>query len=67
MSINCVPLLVYLFSCRFRNVDDDFVFNKTSYSNYLLLIYTQVYLKLSILLILNDLPCTYKWNMGTYI
>ena len=40
MSINCVPLLVYLFSCRFRTFDDDFVFNKTNYSNHLLLIYT---------------------------
>ena len=40
MSINCVPLLVYLFSCRFRKFDDDFVFNKTNYSNHLLLIYT---------------------------
>ena len=53
MSINCVPLLVYLFSCRFRYVDDDFIFNKTSDSNHLPLIYTQVYSKLNILLILS--------------
>jgi hypothetical protein len=62
MNINCVPLLVYLFSCRFRYADDDFVFNKTSDSNHLPLIYTQVYSKLNILLILRDLPCTYKWK-----
>jgi hypothetical protein len=62
MSIHCVPLLVYLFSCRFRYADDDFVFNKTSDSNHLPLIYAQVYSKLNILLILKDLPCTYKWK-----
>jgi len=62
MSINCVPLLVYLFSCRFRYADDDFVYNKTSHSNQLPLIYTQVYSKLTILLILNDPPCTYQWK-----
>ena len=62
MSINCVPLLVYLFSCRFRYADDDFIFNKTSDSNHLPLIYTQVYSKLNILLILKYLPCTYKWK-----
>ena len=28
MGINCVPLLVYLFSCRFRYVDDEFVLTK---------------------------------------
>ena len=39
IAINCVPLLVYLFSRRFRNVDDDFVFNKTCYGNHLLIIY----------------------------
>ena len=68
IAINCVPLLVYLFSCRFRNVDDDFVFNKTCYSNHCTLnIYYQVYSKLNILLILKVLPCTYKWKMGTHI
>ena len=39
MSINCVPLLVYFFSCRFRYADDYFIFNKTSDSNQLPLIY----------------------------
>jgi hypothetical protein len=61
IGINCVPLLVYFFPCRFRYVDDDFVFKKTCYSNQLLLIYTQVYLKLSILLIQNDSSSIYKW------
>jgi len=42
MGINCAPLFVYLFPYRFRYATD-FVFNKTSYSNHLLLIYTQVY------------------------
>ena len=51
--VNCVPLLVYLFSCRFRYADDYFVYNKTSYSNRLPLLYTQVYSKLNILLILS--------------
>jgi len=25
MGINCAPILVYLFSCRFQYADDDFV------------------------------------------
>jgi len=36
MGINCVTLLVHLFPYQFRYADDDFVFNKTSYSNHLL-------------------------------
>jgi hypothetical protein len=42
MGINCTALPVYLFPYRLRYVNDDFVFKKSSFSDHLLLIYTQV-------------------------
>ena len=41
MSINCIPLLVYLFSCRFQKFDDDFVFRNLGiiFDNLMTLIY----------------------------